>query len=78
LCTCRTPKQLVDLYQASIKEKEKWIEMNFANHGNPINSLAFLNTLNGEGNTHHDVSDFFEDFYGKTDLLIGDEYVSNN
>jgi hypothetical protein len=30
--TCRTPKHLVDLYQASIKGKEKGIEMNFADH----------------------------------------------
>ena len=28
-CTCRTPKHLVDLYQASIKAKRKEIEMNF-------------------------------------------------
>ena len=27
--TCRTPKHLVDLYQASIKAKGKEIEMNF-------------------------------------------------
>jgi hypothetical protein len=30
------PKHLIDLYQASIKEKEKGIEMNFANHYNPV------------------------------------------
>jgi len=34
--TCRTPKHLIDLYQTSIKEKGKWIEMNFANHNNPV------------------------------------------
>ena len=28
-CTYRTPKHLVDLYQASIKEKGKYIKMNF-------------------------------------------------
>ena len=28
-CSCRTPKHLVDLYQASIKAKGKEIEMNF-------------------------------------------------
>ena len=27
--TCHTPKHLVDLYQASIREKGKEIEMNF-------------------------------------------------
>jgi hypothetical protein len=76
--TCRTPKHLVDLYQASIKEKEKRIEMNFANHSNPADSPFFLDTLKREGSTHLDVSDFFEDSNGKTDLLIGDEYVYNN
>jgi len=34
--TCRTPKHLIDLYQASIKEKEKWIKMNFVNHSNLV------------------------------------------
>jgi len=77
-CTCRTPKHLVDLYQASIKKKEKWIEMNFANHSNLIDSQFFLDSLNGEGNTHLNVSDFFEDPNRKTDLLIGNEYVYNN
>jgi len=76
--TCRTPKHLVDLYQASIKEKEKGIEMNFANHSNPADSPFFLDTLKGEGSTHLDVSEFFEDSNGKTNLLIGDEYVYNN
>jgi len=34
--TCRMPKYLIDLYQASIKEKEKWIKMNFVNHINLV------------------------------------------
>jgi hypothetical protein len=74
--TCRTPKHLVDLYQASTKDKEKGIEMNFADHSNPKDSQVFLDTQNGEGNTHLDVSDFFVD--SNTGLLIGDEYVYNN
>ena len=74
--TCRTPKHLVDLYQASTKGKENGIEMNFADHSNPEDSQVFLDTQNGEGNTHLDVSDFFVD--SNTDLLIGDEYVYNN
>jgi hypothetical protein len=57
-CTCRKPKHLVDLYQASIKEKEKGIEMNFGNHSNHVDSLVFLDTLNGEGIIHLDVSNF--------------------
>jgi len=35
-CTCLTPKHLIDLYQASIKDKEKYIKMNFANHNNHV------------------------------------------
>jgi hypothetical protein len=74
--TCRTPKHLVDLYQASTKGKEKGIEMNFADHSNPENSQVFLDTQNREDNTHLDVSDFLVN--SNTDLLIGDEYVYNN
>jgi hypothetical protein len=74
--TCRTTKHLVDLYQASIKGKEKEIEMNFADHINPEDSQVFLDTQNGEDNTYLDVSDFFVD--SNTNLLIGDEYVYNN
>jgi hypothetical protein len=70
--TCRTPKHLVDLYQASIKEKEKWIEMNFANHSNPVDSPIFLDTLNGEDIIHLNVSNFFVDSNRKTNLLIVD------
>jgi hypothetical protein len=43
--TCRTPKDLIDLYQASIKEKEKMIEMNFANHSNLVVIYIFFNML---------------------------------
>jgi len=61
LCTCRTPKHLVDLYLAFIKEKEKYIEMNFANYSDPGDPSIFLDILNGEGITHLDVSNFFVD-----------------
>jgi hypothetical protein len=72
LRTCCTPKNLVDLYQASIKEKEKWIEMNFANHSNHVDPQVFLDFLNGDGIIHLDVSNFFVDSNRKTDILIGD------
>ena len=39
--TCRTPKFLVDLYQASIKEKGKIIEMNFAHHSDPKDHMGY-------------------------------------
>ena len=40
---CHTPKHLVDLYQASIKEKEKGVEMNFAKHNDPKDPMNYLN-----------------------------------
>ena len=44
-CTCCTLQHLVDLYQASIKEKEKGIETNIAKHNgleDPMNYLDFF------------------------------------
>ena len=38
--TCRTPKHLVDLYQASIKAKAKEIEMNFID-GNGLDLIYY-------------------------------------
>ena len=46
--TCRTPKHLADLYQASLKEKEKGVETNFVNHNDRIDT------------TQLDISDFLE------------------
>jgi hypothetical protein len=48
--TCRTPKHLVELYQASIKKNEKEVEINFIENKS---SGLFMDT-------HLDVSDFFE------------------
>jgi hypothetical protein len=41
LRTYRTPKHLVELYQAFIKDIKKGIEMNFVNHNNPVDSPIF-------------------------------------
>ena len=60
-CTCRTPKHLVDLYQASIKEKE--VEMNFIDSDDQVD-LTYLV-----------VSDFFKNPNGKIDHLIDDGNV---
>ena len=59
--TCRTPKHLVNLYQASIKGKE--VEMNVIDSDSQVDL------------THLNVSDFFENPNGKIDHLIGDENV---
>ena len=50
------PKHLVDLYQASIKEKEKEIEMNFTNHNDPKDPMNCLDFSNRVEMTHLDVS----------------------
>ena len=64
--TCRTAKHLVDLYQASIKDKGKNIEANFLDD-------------DGDGGvdlTHFDVFDFFEDHTRNISHLIGDGHVN--
>ena len=68
LRTCRMAKHLVDLYQASIKDKGKNIEVNFLDD-------------DGDGGvdlTHFDVSYFFEDPTGNISLLIGDGHVNSD
>ena len=60
--TCRTPKHLVDLYQASIKEQGKEIEMNFTDR----NKLDL---------TYYD-SDFFGGPSEKIDYLLNDENIA--
>ena len=64
--TCRTPKHLVELYQASLKAKGKEVETNFIDHDEPVDI------------THLDVSDFFEDPNGNIGHLIGDGHVNTN
>ena len=61
--TCRTPKHFVDLYQTSIKAKGQEVEMNFIDSDDPMDL------------THLDVADFFENFNGKIDHLVGDGNV---
>ncbi|KAK2366620.1 ARM REPEAT PROTEIN INTERACTING WITH ABF2 [Trifolium repens] len=66
--TCRTPKHLVDLYQQSLKNKDKKIESHFACDDDDFDY----------GNmdvTHLDVADFLADPDGKIDHLMGDGSV---
>ena len=39
--TCHMPKHLVDLYQTSIKEKGKGIEINLAHHSDPEDHMGY-------------------------------------
>ncbi|XP_068314949.1 uncharacterized protein [Pyrus communis] len=55
--TCRTPKHLVDLYQASLKKKG--VETNFLNQARPMDIPDSVFDLSGQLNTTHlDVPDF--------------------
>ena len=47
-CTCGTSNHFVDLYQASLKEKEKGIDINFVNHNDQMDTAQL------------DISDFYE------------------
>ncbi|KAH0662143.1 hypothetical protein KY284_027074 [Solanum tuberosum] len=60
--TCRTPRHLVELYQASLKEVKNNAETNFIYEDN-VEPM------------HLDVADFFENPKGKIDHLIGDRSV---
>ena len=62
LHTCCIPKHLVDLYQTSIKEKGKKIEMNFTNR-------------NGLDLNYYD-TDFFGGLSEKIDYLMNDENIA--
>ncbi|XP_050238045.1 uncharacterized protein LOC126687527 [Mercurialis annua] len=55
--TCRTPKHLVEFYQASLKEKRKYIETNFVSDDDFDHSLMHNDFIDM---THLDVSDFLE------------------
>ena len=66
--TCRMAKHLVDLYQASIKDTDKNIEVNFLDD-------------DGDGGvdvTHFDVYDFFENLTRNISHLIGDGHVNSD
>ena len=60
-CICCTAKHLVNLYQASMKEKEKHIETNFVYDAFDHNSFDLV---------HLDVVDFFKHPKGRIDHLI--------
>ena len=58
-CTCRTSKHLVNLYQASLKEKGKNVEVNFV-YQDDVYDLSNM--------THLYVADYFESPEEKTDV----------
>ncbi|GAV84700.1 hypothetical protein CFOL_v3_28142, partial [Cephalotus follicularis] len=56
---CRTTKHWVNLYQASLKEKDKRIETNFIGHCDPLETAQL--DFGSMGITHLDIADFIID-----------------
>ncbi|GAV61626.1 hypothetical protein CFOL_v3_05153, partial [Cephalotus follicularis] len=69
--TCRTAKHWVDLYQASLNEKDKQIETNFISHCNPLETTQ--SDFFSMGTTHLDIVDFLTDPNEKMDQVITDK-----
>ncbi|GAV66927.1 hypothetical protein CFOL_v3_10436, partial [Cephalotus follicularis] len=53
---CRTVKHWVNLYQTSLKEKDKRIETNFIGHCDPLETTQ--SDFGSMGITHLDIADF--------------------
>ncbi|XP_026398975.1 uncharacterized protein LOC113294791 [Papaver somniferum] len=59
---CRTPKHLVDLYQASIKGKEKKVETNFSQYDIPMDIAHLdISDFKNDGNEIEDMDSIFND-----------------
>ncbi|GAV60531.1 LOW QUALITY PROTEIN: hypothetical protein CFOL_v3_04061, partial [Cephalotus follicularis] len=71
LHACRTAKHWVDLYQASLKEKDKRIETNFIGHCDPLETTQ--SDVGSMGITHLDIADFVTDSNEKMNQVIVDE-----
>ncbi|GAV59587.1 hypothetical protein CFOL_v3_03118, partial [Cephalotus follicularis] len=56
---CRTVKHWVDLYQVSLKEKDKRIEINFIGHCDHLETTQ--SDFSSIGITHLDIADFVTD-----------------
>jgi hypothetical protein len=69
---CRTPKHLIDLYQQSLKNKEKKIETHFALDDAHEDAYPDYGDMDV---THLEIGDFFADPDGRIDHLIGDGSV---
>ena len=74
--TYRTTKHFVDLYQVSMKRKDKQIETNFIDGKDTMDpDDHFFDDDGAVPLKHFDVYDFFEDQSGKIDHLIEDDNV---
>ncbi|KAL4639001.1 hypothetical protein ACB092_03G186500 [Castanea dentata] len=76
--TCRMPKHLVNLYQASLKDKGKRVEVNLPDLSDLEDPMKYLDISSEPNVTHLEASDFFEDIDKEVENLIGDQNVGTD
>ena len=75
---CCMPMHLADLYQASLKDKVKGVEMNLVDLSDLKDPMNYLDISNEANVTHLEAFDFFEDIDREVENLIGDHNVGTN
>lgn len=69
---------LADLYQASLKDKGKGVEMNLADLSDLEDPVNYLDISSEANVTRLEAFDFFEDIDREVENLIGDQNVVTN
>ena len=69
---------LADLYQASLKDKGKGVEMNLADLSDLEDPVNYLDISSEANVTRLEAFDFFEDIDKEVENLIGDQNVVTN
>ena len=69
---------LADLYQASLKDKGRGVEMNLADLSDLEDPVNYLDISNEANVTRLEAFDFFEDIDREVENLIGDQNVVTN
>ena len=69
---------LADLYQASLKDKGKGVEMNLADLSDLEDPVNYIDISNEANVTRLEAFDFFEDIDREVENLIGDQNVVTN
>ena len=69
---------LADLYQASLKDKGKGVEMNLADLSDLEDPVNYIDISNETNVTRLEAFDFFEDIDREVENLIGDQNVVTN
>ena len=72
------PMHLADLYQASLKDKGKGVEMNLADLSDLEDPVNYLDISSEANVTRLEAFDFFEDIDREVENLIGDQNVVTN